>query len=160
MSVRKRVSHFSQSRPPRRDPLGLIAVRLTSPTSAPADKTSVGLKTAAEERVPARGARTGACAQWPTASSVIPALRRGYLAALGTTARSRLCDCNGRGSSGRGVGEALGEIPAAERGYDERLVQLQSRMNWRIASSVAGNFSGERASTSRQRALGASLQIR
>ena len=54
-----------------------------------------------------------------TSTSVIPALRRGYLALLGSKVRSQVSDGNGRRSSSSSVGAVLGEIPAAERGNDE-----------------------------------------
>ena len=50
---------------------------------------------------------------------VIPALRRGYLAALGTKDKSPLSDGNVRRSSDSSVGATLREIPATERGNDE-----------------------------------------
>ncbi len=52
-------------------------------------------------------------------TSVIPALRRGYLVALGTNDWNRLSDWSGRGSAGSSVDATLREIPATERGNDE-----------------------------------------
>ena len=52
-------------------------------------------------------------------TSVIPALRRGYLVALGTNDWNRLSDWSERVSAGSSVDATLREIPAPERENDE-----------------------------------------
>ena len=53
-----------------------------------------------------------------TFAAVIPALRRGYLAASRTKHRFTLSDSHGAAVSDKCTTTSVGEIPAAERGYD------------------------------------------